>query len=181
MPDVDPGRLLDGLLEQWPGYVAYVASYLYVAVIWLNHKAAFVRVHRLDHGLHVANLAVLFVTALLPFATAVASQALQRPDEFDRRVAVAFYALVGALLCASWWGFFHYLGRHGDLVRGEVDDAYFQGERLRTAAGVLLYAVAGILGYFLDPLIALGVFVALPLFYGATSTGLYETRLVNRG
>ena len=53
-------------------------------------------------------------------------------------------------------------------------------ERLRTAAGVLLYAAAGLLGYFVDPLIALGVFVAVPIFYGATSTGLYETRLVNR-
>jgi hypothetical protein len=46
---------------------------------------------------------------------------------------------------------------------------------------VLLYAAAGLLGYFVDPLIALGVFVAVPIFYGATSTGLYETRLANRG
>ncbi|MFI5490368.1 TMEM175 family protein [Micromonospora echinaurantiaca] len=37
VPDVPPGRLLFGLLEQWPGYVAYLASYAYVAVVWLNH------------------------------------------------------------------------------------------------------------------------------------------------
>ncbi len=46
VPDMKPGHLLSGLLAQWPGYVAYVASYLYVAVVWLNHKAAFGRIRR---------------------------------------------------------------------------------------------------------------------------------------
>ena len=68
-PQGEPGRLLAGLLAQWPTYLAYVTSYLYVAVIWLNHKATFKRIHTIDRGLHWANVGVLFTTALLPFAT----------------------------------------------------------------------------------------------------------------
>src|SRR5680860_1035957 len=34
-PQVEPGELLAGLLLQWPGYVAYLASFVYLAVIWL--------------------------------------------------------------------------------------------------------------------------------------------------
>lgn len=31
--EVEPGRLLYGLLRQWPTYLAYVTSYLYVGVV----------------------------------------------------------------------------------------------------------------------------------------------------
>lgn len=40
-PETEPGELLAGLLGQWPTYLAYAASYIYLAVIWLNHKSAF--------------------------------------------------------------------------------------------------------------------------------------------
>ncbi|MBQ0906969.1 TMEM175 family protein [Micromonospora saelicesensis] len=51
MPDVEPGHLLSGLLDQWLSYAAYVPSYLYVAVVWLNHKAAFNRLRQTDRRL----------------------------------------------------------------------------------------------------------------------------------
>ncbi|MEV2237910.1 TMEM175 family protein, partial [Micromonospora sp. NPDC049891] len=55
VPEVPPGRLLFGLLEQWPGYAAYLASYAYVAVVWLNHKSTFNRIKESDRGLHWVN------------------------------------------------------------------------------------------------------------------------------
>jgi uncharacterized membrane protein len=76
VPRARPGHLLAGLLAQWPSYAAYVASYLYVAVVWLNHRATFQRVGTADRGLHWANFFVLFATALLPFPTIVLSDAL---------------------------------------------------------------------------------------------------------
>ena len=33
-PKVEPGQLLFGLLQQWPTYLAYVTSFLYVGVVW---------------------------------------------------------------------------------------------------------------------------------------------------
>ena len=38
------------------------------------------------------------------------------------------------------------------------------------------YALAGMLGWLYSPTLALGIFLALPLFYGVTSEGLIETR-----
>jgi uncharacterized membrane protein len=58
-PRVKAGQLLRGLLEQWPTYTAYVTSYLYVAVVWLNHKAAFQRIRWLDRGTSWANFGIL--------------------------------------------------------------------------------------------------------------------------
>ena len=73
VPDFESGRLLHDLFHLWGAYIAYVSSFLYIGVIWLNHHAAFTRIHRVDWGLQWANLALLFTTALLPFPTAVLS------------------------------------------------------------------------------------------------------------
>ncbi|GIH18070.1 TMEM175 family protein [Rugosimonospora africana] len=175
-PNSPAGHLLSGLLEQWPGYAAYVASYAYVAVVWLNHKATFRRIRRADRGLNWLNLLVLFSTALLPFPTTVLSSALRRPDQADRRVAVATYALVGVVLSAAWLVLYHYLARHADLLQDTAHDRFFRSERLRALVGVVLYALAGIVGFLVSPLVGLGIFVVLPVFYGLTSGGLYQLR-----
>jgi uncharacterized membrane protein len=173
-PQVPPGHLLVGLIQQWPAYLAYVTSYIYIAVVWLNHRAAFKRISHMDRGLHWANLAVLFTTALLPFPTAVVSRAMQSGNPIDIRTAVGLYALVGALLCAAWLAFFHHLSRRPVLLAEGVEPEFFSMERIRAWAGIALYLVAGIVGVLVAPPIALAVFLAIPAFYGVTSGGLYS-------
>ena len=171
-PEVGPGQLLTGLLQQWPTYLAYLTSYLYVGVVWTNHKAAFRRIRAIDRGLHWANLGVLFATGLLPFPTAVVADAIQAGDPADSRTAVGLYALIGALLCVSWLGFYHYLSRHPELTEGDVSDDFFPRERARAWIGVAAYTVAGILGVVVVQWVALAIFLVLPIFYGLTSEGL---------
>lgn len=175
-PQGEPGRLLAGLLAQWPTYVAYATSYLYVAVIWLNHKATFKRIHTIDRGLHWANVGVLFTTALLPFATAVIADAVQKGNPSDARTAVGLYALVGALLCVSWLWLFHRLHTNPHLIESHVEEGFFQQERTRAWVGVALYVIAGVIGSVIAPTIALTIFFALAVFYGFTSEGLFAAQ-----
>lgn len=179
-PEVGPGKLSRALFAQWPAYLAYLTSYLYVAVNWLNHKAAFRRVRCSERGLHWVNLAILFSTALVPFATAVVSRAVQLGSHADERTAVICYAGVGALLCLSWLYFAHYLGRHPELLEEGVEPSYFQSDRVRPMVGVVLYLVAGLIGVLVNIPAALAIFLVLPLFYGLTSNGLYDLRAVSR-
>lgn len=123
---------------------------------------------------------VLFTAALLPFPTAVVSHALQQDNQADQRVAIAFYALVGALLSVSWLAFFHYVTGHRDLVEEGVDDRLFPVERVRALVGVVLYVVGGLRGYLVAPLAGLVIFIVLPLFYGVTSAGLYYVSPIAR-
>ena len=39
-----PGGLLHALLSAWPKYAAYVASFLTIGVMWINHHAIFERI-----------------------------------------------------------------------------------------------------------------------------------------
>jgi uncharacterized membrane protein len=167
-----PGQLLSGLLGQWPTYVAYVASYLIVGVVWTNHNAVFHHIRRMDWALYWLNLAVLFGTGLLPFPTAVVARAMGTGNPADERTAVGLYALIATLATLSWLLFFHYLSRHPEVLKHDDDGAFFARERLRAVAGAVGYIGAGLLGVLYSPALALAIFVLLPIFYGLTSERL---------
>lgn len=171
-PEGEPGQLLSRLLNQWPTYLAYIASYLYVGVAWTNHKAVFRHIRWMTPRLHWLNLFVLFTTGLLPFPTAVVAAAVDGGNRADEQAAVVLYAVIGTLLCLSWLLFFHYLSRHAEVLQHEDDDAFFAGERLRAVVGAVLYVGAGLLGYLLSPLLGLTIFIVLPIFYAISSEGL---------
>ena len=176
-PEHAPGHLLEKLLAQWPNYIAFLASFFYTGVIWLNHRAVFSRVRYCDRGLHFTNLVLLLTSALIPFPTAVLSAALQHSNYLDASIAVALYAAIGGLMCLSWLLLFHFLSIHPYLLESQVDPTFFPKERHRALLGVFLYTVAGLVGWANAPLLALLIFLALPIYYGITSEGLAETRI----
>jgi uncharacterized membrane protein len=61
------GAMLQQLLQQWPAYLAYLASFAYVGVIWVNHHQLFTRIAAVDTGLLWRNLTMLLATSVLPF------------------------------------------------------------------------------------------------------------------
>ncbi|HEV3096342.1 MAG TPA: TMEM175 family protein, partial [Candidatus Dormibacteraeota bacterium] len=63
-----PGGLLHALLGAWPKYAAYVASFLTIGVMWLNHHGMFSRLVRIDRALSFLNLLLLMVIVFLPFS-----------------------------------------------------------------------------------------------------------------
>ena len=119
-PQHASGQLLEKLAEQWPSYIAFLASFCYAGVIWLNHLAVFARVRYCDRGLHLANL-FLLTSALIPFPTAILSSAIQGGNEFDARVAVVLYATIAGAMCLSWLVVFHVLSMHPYLLEDGVD------------------------------------------------------------
>src|SRR6185437_7633752 len=58
------------LLPLWPTTISYAVSYLFIAIIWLNHHHLLRFVHHTTSGLIWVNFAHLFGISLVPFATA---------------------------------------------------------------------------------------------------------------
>jgi uncharacterized membrane protein len=165
------GTMLHDLLAQWPAYVAYLASFAYVGVIWVNHHQLFARIARVNAGLLWRNLALLLTTSVLPFPTAVIGSAFQLGDRADESAALAFYAATGATTAATWLLLFHFLSRSPRLLEEEGHAAFFAGERHRAGAGIILYAVSGLCALW-NPVAGLAIACVLPVFYAVTSTGL---------
>src|SRR5260370_19975422 len=58
------------LLPLWPTAISYAVSYLFIAIIWLNHHHLLRFVSQTTPALIWVNFAHLFGVSLVPFATA---------------------------------------------------------------------------------------------------------------
>jgi uncharacterized membrane protein len=173
VPSGRPGSFGHELLEQWPSYVAYLASFVYIGVIWANHHALFTRINRVDRGLLARNLALLLPASVLPFPTAALATAFRVGTPGDQRAALVLYGLIAFAMAATWLIVFTYLDRRRDLLSPDVPDGYFRRERRRAAPGMILPCAAVAIG-FVSPLASLVIFLSLSLFYAVTSEGSPE-------
>ncbi|WP_433124304.1 TMEM175 family protein [Micromonospora sp. CA-240977] len=172
VPAYHEGELLGALLDEGASYLAFVVSFVYVGVIWLNHQALLRLVRATTLALSWINLGILFGAVIIPFPTAVLASALTHGDTDDRRTAVALYALSAALMSAPWLLFFGYLHRHPTLLDREVGPEHVRAQRLRPVTGLVLYALSGLLGWFVNPLLGLVGIIVMIVYHAVTSEGL---------
>ena len=150
------------LTDEWAAYVAFVAAFANIGVLWMGHHTAFSRIVAADSGLLWRNLVLLLTVAVTPFPTAVIASAYRVGSTADQSVAVISYAIVG-----MGWGLallllFGYLASHPYLVDPSTPPHFFRlTEGAFTLAG---YAVAAVIGWF-APSVALAIFLVFPVFY----------------
>ena len=61
---------LKDLLALGPTLLAYLLSFLFIAIYWVNHHLIFRRAERINVGILWSNIAWLFVMSFIPFCTA---------------------------------------------------------------------------------------------------------------
>jgi uncharacterized membrane protein len=176
VPDHETGSLLIGLLRQWPGYVSFLASFLYIAVIWTNHHGAFRRIASIDRVLSWANMGVLLGAVLLPFPTAVLADAFRAGSIEDERTAVVLYAALAVFMSTTWIVFFWVLHRRSSTTSSR-DTVSWKAQVQRPIIGILCYIVGAGLGVLIHPAIGL-VVLLIPVYYAVTSEGLRRPRPV---
>ena len=64
-----PGTDLHALLAQWPAFLSYLLSFIYVAIYWNNHHHFFQLTPEVNGAILWANLHLLFWLSLVPFTT----------------------------------------------------------------------------------------------------------------
>jgi uncharacterized membrane protein len=87
------GTPLERVLHAWPGYLAYLVSFLTIGVSWLLHTALTDQLARVDSLFLRLNLLVLLVVVFLPFPTGLIADALRHADSNAERVYVTLYGL----------------------------------------------------------------------------------------
>jgi uncharacterized membrane protein len=66
---VPHGASFAALADQWPVFLAYVLSFVYVAIYWNNHHHYFHLVRHISGPVMWANFHLLFWLSVVPFAT----------------------------------------------------------------------------------------------------------------
>jgi uncharacterized membrane protein len=150
----DPG--LAAILSLWPTLVSYVVSYVFIAIIWINH-------HHLLHFVRVAsprliwiNFVHLFLVSLLPFATAWMAR-----TELAA-LPVAIYAAIFVLVNGAYVFF-----EREALAQADAAAMTLYARRLaqrRSVIGLGIFAAAAITALF-EPLAGFGLICSALLLY----------------
>jgi uncharacterized membrane protein len=170
LDDVRDGHLVEALAARWPSYVAYLAAFLSIGIIWLNHRTLVDRIRRFDARLHWLNLMLLLGVATLPWPTALVAEYVQRGGP-DASAAAALYGLTATFMALPWGFMWRHLADRPDLLEPGFDAAYALAERRRGFIGLPIYIAATVIALVL-PLLALGLYLAIAILYAITSQGI---------
>ncbi len=140
IPEVESGKLLAKVLGQWPQLVTYVASFLTVGVVWVNHHTIFRNLRAVDRTIQFINLVLLMTVVLVPYPTALLGRYLN--SGFDGSVAAAFYAVVMTAMAIAFQFLVAWALTHPNLLRPEVQGARVGTVLPRFALGLVTYAVS---------------------------------------
>lgn len=152
------------LLRLWPSYLAFLASFVTIGVMWMNHHRLFNLIERSDQALLALNLLLMLGVSVVPFPTAVVAAHI---GTSGARVAVCvlsgWFVFIAVIFNVLW----RYASAGDRLLAHNVDHASVHGITRQYAFGPLYYFVALLIGV-VSPVasvvfnLALAVFFAIP-------------------
>jgi uncharacterized membrane protein len=138
----------DALLSLWPTWLSYAVSYVFIAIVWVNHHHLMRYASEAHPRLMWFNFAHLFSVSLLPFSTAWMAVSELAPQP------VALYAAVFFLVNVT------YIFLIWDLLdrtpAGEVSPVARRIIRARSIATLCLFGLAAVVA-LRYPLVGLGL------------------------
>ena len=144
------------LLAHWPSWLSYGMSYVFIAIVWMNHHYLLRYAREATPRLLWTNFAHLFAMSLVPLSTAWMAQSKLAP------APVSVYAAVFLLVNAT------YLGLISELIgRAPADVAPVRIRRrmkLRATFTLGLFVLATVVALY-APIVAIALcFVCLVVY-----------------
>lgn len=144
------------LLPLWPTALSYAVSYLFIAIIWVNHHHLLRYVHHATSQLIWWNFAHLFMVSLVPATTVwIAASRLAAAPVF---VYAAVFVLVNAAYLAFAWEVM------SQASEGEVSPQLRKFTRVRSLLALLMFLLAMLLSLW-SPQSAFGLVCCVLLLY----------------
>lgn len=174
VPEVQSRHLLGALLGQWPLFATYIASFLTVGVIWVNHHTIFSSLKATDRTLQFINLVLLLFVVLVPYPTQLLARYLT--SGIDGSVAAAFYGVLMTCMSITFQVLVLWAISHPHLLKPKVDPARVRSSMPRFALGLMVYAVSIGLA-FVNAWLVVALYAASAVYYAfnhvpwATSSG----------
>jgi len=156
------GHLGGALGRQWPAYAAFLLSFCFIGIMWVNHHRLFNHIRRSDNWLLFLNLLLLMGITVVPFPTALLAA---HYGTVDRTIAAVVFNGTYVVLAILFNVLWHHAVRAGllDAATHESADSISR----QYAVGPIAYVICLALTWVSVPAslilnIALAVFFAMP-------------------
>jgi uncharacterized membrane protein len=159
------GDLGQQLVDLWPAYLAYAASFLTIGIMWVNHHAVFRQFARVDRPLLLLNILLLMLIAFVPFPTRVVADHARSAD--DRQAAAFLYGITMTITAILFFCVWIYGSRR--LLRPDADRLEVTGITRSYLPGTPMYGTATLIA-FVSSTASLIVFGAIAVFYAISSS-----------
>ena len=138
------GDLLQGLINQWPAFFAFLTSFMTILIMWVGHHEMFTYIRSIDRGLMFLNGFMLLFVTLTPFTTSLVADHILSSGS---QTAAAVYS--GDLLCMSliWGAVLRHVSSHR-LFAGEAGQVGVRMQLRGSYVGAALYALAFVVAFF---------------------------------
>jgi uncharacterized membrane protein len=157
-----PGTPLQQVLHGWPGYLAYLVSFLTIGVSWLLHTALTDQLTGTDQLFLRLNLLLLVVVVFLPFPTGLIADALRHADISGGRVYVTLYGLTLLVIYLLGSALDAY-ARHEHLYSPAHEGEELHSTQRKFLPGVIVYVIAIVIGLLL-PVAAVALYFGIAVY-----------------
>ncbi|AIZ63392.1 transmembrane protein 175 [Hymenobacter sp. DG25B] len=152
-------ELAQALLGLLPKVLSWMASFLMMCVIWVNHHRLLSQILVLDHVVFWLNANLLLWCSFIPFPTALLGDYLTNP------MSAAVFGGVMAVMSLSFLLIRFYVQRHPGMLVPGVDQVLFRRISWRSLVlGPLLYST-GVGVAFVSLWLALAIFALIPFYF----------------
>jgi uncharacterized membrane protein len=137
---------ISALLKLWPTAISYVVSYVFIAIIWINHHYLTRFIQTPSLGLVWTNFAHLLLVSLLPFTTAWMAQ--------TKLASIPVMIYAGLFVCTD--GAYNVLEHHILNRTDELSERARRIARRRSLLALALFASATVAAVF-EPWLGFGL------------------------
>jgi uncharacterized membrane protein len=159
-----PTGLLQEIVNDWPHYAAFAASFLFICIAWSNHHNMMNYIRQTDQYLLILNILFLMFVTLQSFTTGLLAQHAGKPEE--RLAALIYHAtlvLMTLFFNCIWW----YAIKKNELLEQDTDRRLIRLLTKEYAIAPALHMAALIIclwsvSFSIIPIVLLYVYFALP-------------------
>jgi uncharacterized membrane protein len=153
--------LLQQVLLGWPSYLAFVASFFFILVMWINHHRMFKVICRYDNTLLLLNGFLLLCVTLAPFPTQLVAEYLLHPEQATAAMLYSGWFFITSIVFNVLW---HHAAYKNRLLPKKTDLALPRRISQQYRLGPLMYSGAFLVASF-SPILSLVITVLLAIFY----------------
>lgn len=159
VPDLAQGQSLEhAIREVRPSFIAFLISFVIVAISWAGHRDLFALIRHTDRALVWLNFAYLLPLSIIPFGASLLAR--YEKDAVALRMYGLLLMWIAVMRIAIWW----YATGRSKLLYAPVDDRSRLAAVLIVAASVIIYVIA-ILIAEASPRGSLAIYAIMPILY----------------